>query len=237
MDGQFNDALGLFAAHDWEGCAAALARIQPQESNRLDIAYLLGLCNTRLKKWDEALLYLEQVVTAPGDTDRISQCRLTLAYIYSITGRAKLAAYELDAIIKEGSPSVPVLATRGFAAWADGDAESAERYYSEAVAIDPENANALNGLGYILACAGRDPARALTYCRRAVDKSPENAAYLDSLGWAYHRLGYDEEAQKQISHALEISPHEEEIIQHALALSMNIENGESTNGEDEDYHE
>jgi len=226
MEEQFTDAYGLFAARDWKGCIAALEKIEADNTNRLELAYLLGLCHARLREWDEALLYLEQVVTAPGDQERINQCRLTLAYIYSITGRAKLAAYELDSIIKEGSPSVPVLATRGYAAWADGDAEAAERYYSEAVAVDPENANALNGLGYVLACAGRDPARALTYCRKAVDSAPENAAYLDSLGWAYHRLGDDDEAQKQIAHALEIAPHEEEIIQHALALSMDIGGGQ-----------
>lgn len=223
MDERFAEALRLFAARDWKGSLAALDGIETDEENRLDLAYLLGLCHARLREWDEALLYLEQVVTAPGEPERIEQCRLSLAYIYSVTDRARLAAYELDSLLEEGRRSVPLLATRGYAAWADGDAEGAERWYGEALEIDPENPNALNGLGYVLACGGRDPARALTCCRKAVDKAPDNPAYLDSLGWAYHRLGFDEEARKQIGRALELAPGEVEIQQHARALAMDGE--------------
>jgi tetratricopeptide (TPR) repeat protein len=60
-----------------------------------ELAYFLGLCYTKLERYDEALLYLEQVVTAGQDPLRVYQCRLTLAYIYVITKRAKLAEFEL----------------------------------------------------------------------------------------------------------------------------------------------
>jgi tetratricopeptide (TPR) repeat protein len=223
MEERFNEALRLFAERDWDGALAALDEIESTEENHLDLAYLLGLCHARRRDWDEALLYLEQIVTAPGDQDRIEQCRLTLAYVYSVTNRTRLAAYELDALIEEGCRSPAALATRGFAAWAEGSTEEAERWYGEALEIEPENANALNGLGYVLACGGRDPARALTCCRKAVDKAPDNPAYLDSLGWAYHRLGFDDEARKNIERALKLAPDEEEIQQHARALSMDGE--------------
>ncbi len=74
-------------------------------------------------------------------------------------------------------------------------------------------------MGYILACEGRDGARALTLCRKAVDKRPDNPAYLDSLAWAYFRLGFLEEARDHIHRALVLAPQEAEIREHARAIS------------------
>src|SRR5574344_1590501 len=66
----------------------------------VELAYYLGLCYSKLKRYDDAMLYLEQVVTAAGEdkdadkidemtADRVMQCRFLLAVIYCLSGRKK----------------------------------------------------------------------------------------------------------------------------------------------------
>lgn len=218
MDDAMAEARRLVADRDWEGALEALRGVESVEGSQFEIAYLLGICHARLGDWDEALLYLEQVVTGDADAARQAQCRLALAYVYAVTERYKLAEYELERLRDTGLQSAQVFAFLGYTAWAQGRADESVSWYAKALELDPENANALNGMGYVLACEGRDGPRALTYCRKAVDKKPDNPAYLDSLAWVYYKLGFFSEARDQISKALYLSPDESEIKEHAAAI-------------------
>lgn len=220
MDQAMSEALRLVARRDWLGALDALRAVEPDEGNQFEIAYLFGLCNARLGEWDNALLYLEQVVTGGLDAVRDAQCRMALAYVYSVTGRHRLAEYELEKLREKGVETTQVFAFLGYSANAQGRTEDGIRWYGKALALDPENANALNGMGYLLACEGKDGARALTFCRKAVDKRPDNPAYLDSLAWAYHKLGFPEEARDQIDRARALAPGLAEIIEHARAIGL-----------------
>ncbi|MFY9643883.1 MAG: tetratricopeptide repeat protein [Terriglobales bacterium] len=74
----------------------------------------------------------------------------------------------------------------------------AEEQFKKVLAGDPENASALNYLGYMLADQNVKLEEALGYIKRAVDLDPTNGAYLDSLGWAYFRLGKYELAEDNL---------------------------------------
>jgi tetratricopeptide (TPR) repeat protein len=54
---------------------------------------------------------------------------------------------------------------------------------------EPENAQALNALGYTLVDRTDDVQEGLKYIKQAYKLKPDDAAILDSLGWAYYRLG------------------------------------------------
>ena len=70
--------------------------------------------------------------------------------------------------------------------------EPAERYFRQALAIDPANSMTLNYLGYMLADRGIQLPEALKLIQKAVSQQPMNGAYLDSLGWVYYKMGeYD----------------------------------------------
>ena len=73
--------------------------------------------------------------------------------------------------------------------------EPAEEMFRKVVAGDPQNATALNYLGYMLADRGVKLEEALGFIKKAVDLDPANGAYLDSLGWAYFGLGKYESAE------------------------------------------
>jgi len=218
MEERLREAARLYEARDWPGALEALIGVESTAGNHLDLAYYLGLCHARLKHWDDALLHLEQVVTGSADIMRIFQCRLALAYAYTETKRHRLAEYELKKLLESGFESVQVLSFLGFCAWVQGRVEEGLRWYGQALALDPENPTALNGMGYLLVCEGIDTARALSYCRKAVAKKPKNPAYLDSLAWACFRLGFAEEARESVERALAILPDEAEIQEHARAI-------------------
>ncbi len=72
------------------------------------------------------------------------------------------------------------------------------------LAKEPNNAQALNALGYTLADRTDRYAEALEYIQRAHRLRPNDAAIKDSLGWIQYRLGNTEEAIKYLKEAFKL---------------------------------
>lgn len=115
---------------------------------------------------------------------------------------------------------------RAMRAWEMGDVEQMEQDLRNILRIEPDNAVALNALGYTLAdldLPGRlEEARELI--ERAYALDGDNPAVLDSLGWVYYRLGEPEKALPWLEKAYarmpdqEIAGHLAEVL-HALGRS------------------
>lgn len=82
----------------------------------------------------------------------------------------------------------------------------AEEILRQVIKEDPENATALNALGYTFADQNRNLNEAEKMIRKALQIDPQNAAYLDSLGWVQYRLGQLDEAQKTLQQAYKQTP-------------------------------
>lgn len=215
------EGISLYNKRNYKDALSFFLALTPEvlESvDNLEFSYYVGLSYARLKKFDEALMYLEQVVTSGENLDRINQCRLTLAVIYSMTDRTKMADFELHKLLEGGFRTASVFCGLAFVAWEQGHEEASIEYYEKALDLEPENATALNGLGYVLTCSGKDLTRALTLCKKAIDYVPDSAAFLDSLGWVYHKLGLEKEAQNYLKRAKENNPESEEIAEHYKAI-------------------
>jgi tetratricopeptide (TPR) repeat protein len=213
----FKEGIRLFRLSRWEPALAELLKVDADgfsTEETADLAYYLGLCYTKLKRYDDALLYLEQVVTSSPDPLRLYQCRMALAYIYAITGRSKLAEFELGKLVEGGFESVQMYTTLAYAAWSQRHYQKAVDYYEKALELDKNNPTALNGLGFILADSDLDVPRGLRLCRKAVEKKPQSPAYLDSLGWAYFKSGDTAEARIWLRRALDLAPYQKEIREH-----------------------
>jgi len=76
--------------------------------------------------------------------------------------------------------------------------DQAEEMFRKVLSADPDNATALNYLGYMLADRGVKLEEGLKFIKKAVDLDPANGAYLDSLGWAYFKLGKYELAEDNL---------------------------------------
>jgi tetratricopeptide (TPR) repeat protein len=215
------EGIRLFRLTRWELALTELLKVNTDgfsTEETVELAYYLGLCYTKLEKYDDALLYLEQVVTSSPDPLRLYQCRMSLAYIYAITGRSKLAEFELGRLVGGGFESVQMYTTLAYAAWSQRHYQKAMDYYEKALKLDEDNTTALNGLGYILADSDLDVVKGLRLCRRAVDKKPQSAAYLDSLGWAYFKSGDAAEARIWLRRAMELAPHQKVIREHMKTI-------------------
>jgi tetratricopeptide (TPR) repeat protein len=216
-NGSLNEGIRLYRLKRWDLALAELlsvntGRLGPEENGEL--AYYLGLCYTKLEQYDDALLFLEQVVTSGKDLLRSYQCRMTLAYIYVITKRTKLAEFELRRLAHNGFESAQLYTTLAYASWAQKHYKQAVDYYEKALDLDGNNATALNGLGFILVDTDMDLLRGLRCCKKAVDLKPQNPAYLDSLGWAYFKNGELLEARTWLRRAVEAAPERIEIKAH-----------------------
>lgn len=193
------------------------------EADNNEIAYYLGLCYVKLGRYEDAMLYLEQVVTSASHNDRVLQCRFILAIIYASSGRKRLAEFELSKLKETGYKPDSVYAAMAFIAWEQNDAEKCFNYYQRSLEINSENVTALNGMGYCLACEDKDLTKALSMCKKAVDIAPDSAACLDSLGFVYYKLGLMNDARKYLEKAEQIDNENEEIAAHIRNMLLDGE--------------
>ncbi len=70
---------------------------------------------------------------------------------------------------------------------------------------DPDNATALNALGYTLADRTDRLDDAYQLIRRALELKPDDAAVIDSMGWVNYRMGRYDEALKHLQRAFDLS--------------------------------
>lgn len=82
-----------------------------------------------------------------------------------------------------------------------GDLDGARRDLNSIIADDPDNAQALNALGYLLADHGLELDKARKLIERAIELRPDDPAIRDSLGWVLYRVGETERAREELSAA------------------------------------
>jgi tetratricopeptide (TPR) repeat protein len=97
--------------------------------------------------------------------------------------------------------------------------EQAEERFKKVLAADPQNAMALNYLGYMLADRGVRLQESLGMIKKAVELDPQNGAYLDSLGWAYFRLGDNDLAEEFLRKATLRNPNDPTIQDHLAEIN------------------
>lgn len=91
--------------------------------------------------------------------------------------------------------------------------DAAVNDFRRLLALQPDNAEALNALGYTLADRTKEQAEALTLIEKALILKPGEPAIIDSLGWVQYRLGHLEQAVKQLRTAYAKQP-DAEIAAH-----------------------
>ncbi len=88
---------------------------------------------------------------------------------------------------------------------------------------NPLHANALNYLGYSLAEANKDLARAEELIKRAIKIEQDNGYFIDSLGWVYFQLGRYREALQQLERAGALVHSDPVILEHLGKTYLKLE--------------
>ncbi len=107
----------------------------------------------------------------------------------------------LDSALQEAPGANTLLYARAMLYEQRGDLAFMERDLRAILEDDPDNATALNALGYTL--ANRTPRldEALQLISRALELQPGEPAILDSMGWVLYRLGRNDEAMDYLARA------------------------------------
>jgi len=111
-----------------------------------------------------------------------------------------------------------------------GKVDETESNLKQLIALRPNDAQALNALGYTLVDRTSRTDEGLGFIERAHKLSPTDPFILDSLGWAFYRLGRFDDAELYLQQALEgrpdaeIAAHLGEVLwrkgEHAKAIAV-----------------
>ena len=144
---------------------------------------------------------LQQVKAQLKGTPEDREVYITLAQMYSRLKRwpeAEEALDKAERLSTKPDDKQYVDFLRGSTYERQKKYEQAEEMFRKVLVSDPQNATALNYLGYMLADRSTKLDEALNFIKKAVALEPANGAYLDSLGWAYFRLGKYELAEDNL---------------------------------------
>ena len=162
----------------------------------------VGLIRARLKgdadDYEEYLYISSLLLTAGRGAESIEAARKALALVPAADSARANNALLLISSAQERA----------------GDAKGSEATLRQILAKEPDNATALNNLGYFLIERGERLDEAQGMIERAVHKEPTNASYLDSLGWAYFKQGKLNLAERYLSDAARRNPGSVAIQEH-----------------------
>ena len=119
----------------------------------------------------------------------------------------------LGQALKQYPDDLNLLYTRAMLAEKRDDLSQMEKDLRAIIKREPDNAMALNALGYTLSDRTTRYAEAKVLIERAHTLNPEDPAVLDSLGWVNYRLGNLDEAERLLRQALERFP-DHEVAAH-----------------------
>ena len=135
------------------------------------------------------------------DRETVEQSWLTEARILREQEEREEAFEVLDQALADFPASVPVLYSHSLLAAELGRVDVAENDLRTIIAAQPENAAALNALGYTLADQTERYDEAEALIRQAYILQPNEASIVDSMGWVAFRQGRLEEAEEFLSKA------------------------------------
>lgn len=128
-------------------------------------------------------------------------------------GATVLAEDVLDGAISKYPQDTELLFSRTLLHERAGEMAAAEQDLKRIIALEPDNARALNHLGYTLADRTDRFQEALELIERAIALEPDDPAIIDSLGWVQYKLGRLEEARANLERAYEVFP-DHEVAAH-----------------------
>jgi tetratricopeptide (TPR) repeat protein len=169
-----------------------------------DAQLRIGVLLALLGKTDEGLAKLEMLAESQVDWTLRVKAYLAQGEILNYQKRYREGLEMYSRALQEKRDDTNLLYARGIMAEKVDRLDITEADLLNVISQEPDNASALNALGYTLADRTSRYQEALDYIRRAAELVPDDPAILDSLGWVSYRLGKMDEALKWLSRAFEL---------------------------------
>jgi tetratricopeptide (TPR) repeat protein len=158
----------------------------------------------------DTALRLARAAAAGGDVEAV----INLSDLLRANDAFSESADVLGPVLSASPPDWRLLYARGVSLERAGRWPEAERDLKAALALNPDEPELLNYLGYTWIDRNENLEPALDMVRRAVSQNPRSGAMVDSLGWAYFRLGDFPKAVTTLEQAVELEPGDPELNNH-----------------------
>ncbi len=185
-----------------------------------DAQLRIGVLLSTLGKPEEGLAKLEALAESQVNWNLRVKAYLAQGEVLRTEQRYKEGVEMYSRALQQNSEDINLLYARGLMAEKVDRLDMAEADLLKVISKEPDNADALNALGYTLADRTSRYNEALEYIKRAAELQPDEPAILDSLGWVSYRQGRMDDAIKWLSRAFEkledaeIAAHYGEVLWH-----------------------
>jgi tetratricopeptide (TPR) repeat protein len=238
----------LYEAQQFEASVEYFEHVLRQNPEEHEVAFFLGIALRRLNRDDEAQAAFASIPSGhqyfaeartqlavireeSGEYEQaLEEVRRALDVepsreleLYGATLRAKAGDFEgavaqVEEMLRQEPENDELYYNLGVVYGESDRSEEAIRYMQRALELNPDNANALNYVGYTWAERGVNLDEAERMIVRAVELRPDDGYILDSLGWVYYmrarplvEAGQNAEARAWIDRALSELERAEEL--------------------------
>lgn len=178
------------------------------------MAQLTELLLAQGKAEQAVALVRDRRADTPTDQQEVIEgLHLLESHLLTTQGAYSRALAQLEEAIQRYPRSARLLYARAMLFTRMDDLVQAERDLKEVLSLSPDNAAALNALGYTLADRTDRLDEAYGYIRKAYRLTPDDPAVIDSLGWVEYRRGNHQAALENLRRAMEALP-DHEIAAH-----------------------
>ncbi len=181
---------------------------------RLRIADMLGL----LGRTDEAVSHLDDMLKGSQSDGSLVRIYISKGELLRGARRYPQAMVVFNTALGIVPGNSDLLYARALVAEKLGRIDILESDIRAILKTEPDNAHALNALGFTLADQTDRYEEAYGYLKRAIEIMPDDAAIIDSWGWVHYRMGDYDKAINLLRKALsqfddaEISAHLGEVL-------------------------
>jgi tetratricopeptide (TPR) repeat protein len=181
---------------------------------KLRITNLLGEAG----RFDEAHEHLQSMLSGSQSNGSLVSIYLAEGELYRAEKRYSDAIDVYSTALNIVPGNSDLLYARALVAEKIGRIDILEEDLKTILLTEPNNAHALNALGFTLADQTDRYEEAYGYLKQAIEIMPDDAAIIDSYGWINYRLGNYEEAIRLLRNALsrfddsEIAAHLGEVL-------------------------
>ena len=181
---------------------------------QLRIADMLG----NLERTDEAIEHLDEMLRGSQSDGSLVRIYIAKGELLRASRRYQRAMDVFNTALEIVPGNSDLLYARALVAEKLGRIDQLEADIRTILKTEPDNAHALNALGFTLADQTDRYQEAYEYLKRAIEIMPDDPAIIDSWGWVHYRLGEYDEAIRLLRKALsrfddaEISAHLGEVL-------------------------
>ncbi len=205
-------AIIYFQKQEYAWALAQLHRIDNQAEEYEDALFLQARIYQITDRVDIAVQMMEAAIAK--EASRTPEMFALLATLYQLLGEGQKRA---DAYF-QGLSLFPeddgLLYEFGLFLEQKGDHLEAMKVMQQVITLKPDNAGALNFVGYTWADKKIHLDQALEYIQRAMELQPDNGYIRDSLGWVHYRLGNLELALEHLQEAVRLVDDAYDIYDH-----------------------